>query len=273
MTEPLIREYEKEDIPALVSLWSSVFGDSPQLAGTFFRLLPGTGTCLVAEENSTVCGMSSILTDLRVCLGERCFSCAYLYAVAVDPSFRGHGLGSGLSKAAADFGRQGGAELICTLPADEGLYSMYEKAIGTRFCLSRSPIRIPAGLYPETVLSLSPADPAEYNRKREAILLGRPHLSVSDSSIAFLKALCEENGGGLFVSDQCAAAYYTEGDSLHFSELLCGNEMRIPILAQTAFAKGLSTADCPLPSVSGNKYIAYDRNILPAEVIWNISLD
>ena len=268
-----IREYETKDIPALVSLWTSVFGDSPQLADTFFRLLPGTGTCLVAEENSTVCGMASIPTDFRVFLEERSIPCAYLYAVAVEPSLRGRGLGSGLSKAAADLGRRIGAELICTLPASESLYAMYEKAIGTRYCLTRSRIHIPAGPSSEAYCSLTAADPAEYNRKRESLLSGQPHLSVSDSSIAFLKALCEENGGGLFVSDQCAAAYYTEGNALHFSELLCGEDNRKSILAQTAFVKGLSTADCLVPSASGGKYIAYDRNILPVEVIWNLSFD
>ena len=150
---------------------------------------------------------------------------------------------------------------------------MNEKTMGTRLCLHRSVKRAESRQYPEGTVSLRQAEPAEYNRMREKLLSGQPHLSVSDSSISFLKALCEDNGGGLFLSDHCAAAYYVDSDTLRFAELLCEEDELDQILGHTAFEKGLASSFCLLPSARGDRYIAYDRELLPDSLIWNIAFE
>ncbi len=268
-----VREYMPADIPALTDLWSRIFGDSRSLAASFFRLLPGMGSCFAAEKNGVLCGMASILTDLTLHCDEQEIRCAYLYAVAVEPRFRGKGIGAALSRAAKLHARQNGAELFTTLPAEPGLYPMYEKTVGTVFRLKRTGHTVaPCGDQPSSTVFF-PAAAAEYNRKREELLKGETHLSVSDSSIAYLQALCREYGGDILLSEKAAAACTLEGGILRLAEILCADESREAAAARAAAQLHAEKAVFYLPSDDGEDYISYDRNILPSRVIWNTAFD
>ena len=140
MADIIFREYTSADIPALISLWSDIFGDSHETVSCFFRVLPDTGSCFVAECGGVICGMASVLTDLTLKNGNSSIKAAYIYAVATDRRSRCKGIGGTLSRMAADFGRKNGAEIISTLPASDGLYHMYEKAVGLNRSLKREKI-------------------------------------------------------------------------------------------------------------------------------------
>lgn len=273
MSEPVFREFQPSDVPALTALWSDVFGDGTGSVSCFFRVLPEIGTCFAADCGGRIIGMTSVLTDLRYTAGDSSVKCAYIYAVAVDPSFRGAGIGGKLSRMAAGYGREHGAEIIATLPADDGLYSMYEKTLGMKNTLSRKKITAEAAASAEYRFSLRPAPARDYNRKREGLLASTPHISVSDGSMEFLKALCMENGGDLYVSEGCCAACYVNQKELFFPELLCPEEQRNGLLAEAAARKGLSGAYCYLPSTNGLKSLAFTGIRPDPATVWNITFE
>lgn len=273
MNDPVFREFTPADIPALTALWSDVFGDGAGSISCFFRVLPEIGTCFAAEYGGQIIGMTSVLTDLRYTAGDDSVKCAYIYAVAVDPSFRGAGIGAKLSRIAAGYGREHGAEIIATLPADDGLYSMYEKTLGMKSTLTREKIAVEASTCTEYGFSLCPASPQEYNRKREELLASTPHISISDGSMEFLKAICMENGGNLYVFGECCAACYVNQKELFFPELLCPEEQRNGLLAEAAARKGLSGAYCYLSSTDGQKSLAFTGIRPDPATVWNITFE
>ena len=120
-----IREIRTEDQPSLVELWHHVFGDPVSYVEEFFCILPEIGSGVAAFENGRLLGAAYIITAGELCESGQIRRCGYLYAVAVDPAARGRGLGGRLSQAAAALGRERGAALICTLPAEPGLYAWY----------------------------------------------------------------------------------------------------------------------------------------------------
>lgn len=269
MSDPVFREYTSSDIPALTSLWMEIFSDSEGTISAFFKVLPDIGTCFVAESSGEIIGMTSVLTDLQFKDGLHCVKCGYIYAVAVDIRFRGAGIGGTLSRMAAEYAREHGAEIIATLPAEEGLYLMYARTIGLEYTLMREKITALSEDADGTPFPFAPADPADYNRKREELLSSVPHISVSDESIRFLKVLCRENGGDIFISDKCCASCYVNQNEVFFTELLCPDEEIKNLLAGGAAHHDLDTAYCYIPSQSGKKSLAYKGGTLPNGTVWN----
>ncbi len=272
MAEPVFREYTSADIPALISLWINTFGDSSETVTCFYNVLPYIGSCFIAECDGELAGMASVLTDLTLNYGSTRTKCAYIYAVATESRFRGKGIGGTLSRMAADYGREHGSEIISTLPANDGLYSMYAKTVGLNDALRREKLSAspsPAG----GTFPLRPASPEEYNRKRKELLADVSHISVSDRSIAFLKALCSENGGDIFISDHCCAAMYVIEDSVFFTELLCPDDEKAGLLSSGAALSKKKKAYCYLPSGTGERSIAYSGGPVYHNTVWNITLE
>ena len=272
MTDQVFREYTSSDIPALTVLWTDIFGDTAETVACFFRVLPKIGSCFVAECGGEIAGMTSVLTDQRYVYGEACVPCAYIYAVAIDPRHRGAGIGARLSRMAEEYGRENGAQIIATMPADEGLYIMYEKTLGLKKTLRRRKIFATADHTTEA-FSLTPASPAAYNAKREELLAALPHVSVSDESIEYLKSLCEENGGDIYVSDTCCAACYVNHKEVFFPELLCPDEERKRLLAVGAAFRNAAGAFSFIPCNDGEKSLAYNGGEPEADTVWNSTFE
>ncbi len=281
MTEPHIREYTENDIPALISLWMEIFGDSRTLVETFFRLLPKIGSCMVAESSRSICGMASMLTDCCLAGGSSTFRdtaihFGYLYGVAVRPEYRGKGIGAALSRAAAQYARAKACEYVSTLPADAGLYSMYEKTIGTSCRLKRAKVeyvRKPLSVNP---FKLIPAEPEHYFTIREALLRNTVHLRVSKDSIAFLKALCIDGGGDLFASTTDLtffASFTRDSNTLRFAEFICEESNRDFLLNSFLTMLDAEKAVYYLPSLTGEDYLAHNCKTLSPDTLWDLTFD
>ncbi len=262
-----IREIRPEDSAALVELWRRVFGDPEELAASFLCLLPQMGGGVAAFADGEAAGAAYIVTGLTV--GEK--RAAYLYAVAVSPAFRGMGLGRRLSVSAAALGRRLGADFVCTLPAQAGLYDWYEKRIGTRCALYRRKDELPAREGP----ALIPLSPAAYNERREKLLAGLPHLSLSEAAIVYESINCRCFGGGLYaVGDGIAAAYIEDGRAV-LREVLCPDPGERPALAAAA-ASALGCGQALLYSPGGRgdaPYLAAEPGALSADCVWNLAFD
>ena len=261
-----IREIRPEDRDALVALWHRVFGDPEAYVEEFFRLLPEIGSGVAAVENGRPVGAAYIVTDLQLCEGEIIRRCGYLYAVAVAPEARHRGLGAALSRAAAALGRARGAELICTLPAEPGLYAWYERVLGVRCALYRERHELESrpGPVPQ------PLEAAEYLRRREALLAGLPHLRLSEVPIRLEEANCRASGGYLCALGDGIAAAYVDGDVPEVRELLGASDA-----AAAALGAALGTEKVRLwtPAESGEPDLAFAPADLPCGTVWNLAFD
>ena len=265
MTEPIIRQVRAEDAGELAALWHRVFGDPEELALAFLAELPGLGGGVCAEEAGKLLGAAYAVTDFTLD-GRRA---AYLYAIGVLPEARGRGLGKRLTKEAAALGRALGADFVCTLPANAPLYPWYEKLIGARCALYRREERIESrpGELP------LPLSPEEYGLRREGLLRDRPHVTAGPAALRYEKENCRCFGGDLYaVGAGVAAAYVDEGET-RIRELLAPAGEDVHALA-AALGAHLGTERVLLlsPSAQGQPYLAADTP-LPAELIWNLTLD
>ena len=262
-----VRPIRPEDHGALIALWRRVFEDPEALPAAFLRLLPEMGGGVAALADGVLAGAAYIVTALGVG-GKRA---AYLYAVAVQPEYRGLGLGKAVTRAAAALGRAHGADFVCTLPASAPLYGWYEELIGTRCALYRRSERLPArALFP-----VSPLSAAAYNARREALLEGVPHLSLSDAAAEYERINCRCFGGDFYaVGEGVAAASYDNG-VLTVRELLCPDpSQRRPCAASVAARLGAERVTLFSPGEKDDEpFLAAEPGALGENCVWNLAFD
>lgn len=271
MAEPVMREYRVGDIPGLRALWSRVFGDSEALISGFLRLLPEMGTGAVALAGDRIVGAAYVMTGLELVRPGRAEErLGYIYAVAVDESCRGLGLGRGLCLMARELARRHGAERICTLPAEGSLYAWYEDVLGLKAALRRRLDEIAAAPGPFSFREVSAGD---YGAAREALLGRRDHLRPGRAALEFQELLCRDCGGGLYAFEGGLAAAYPENGRLHVKELICSGPARPVAAGALAAHLGFDSALLWSPALSGEDYIAAPPGLLPPDCVWNLSFD
>lgn len=262
MRELGICPVQPEDLPALKRLWQESFGDSEALIDGFFRRLPEMGAGLAAKAGERTVGMAYLIDGLSVD-GKKC---GYLYAVAVDPAFRGQGAGAALSRAVFALGRERGAEILCTQPAEPGLFAWYHEILGVDCALRRRTERFAAAPGRTRPLPLSPE---EYHLAREEQLAGVRHLSLSEAALGFEWELCRSCGGGFYRLGDTVAAAYLDGEALIVPELLGDRDSACALAA----ALGAKEAQVRFPDPEGDAYLAAMPGTLPADCCWNLSFD
>ena len=266
-----IRHYRKEDIPAMRALWRRVFDEREAYLDAFFTLLPDIGGAAVAtDESGALLGAAYALTGYELLTGEEEGPhLGYVYAVAVDENARGRGLGAALTKKAAEICREREAVIVTTLPAEEGLYGWYEKAIGTKHVLRREEKLVSA----KRSVDIMKLTGTEYMLWRENLLRGGPHVHLSTPMMEAQRALCEAYGGGLYASSDGVFAAYRENERLVVRELLCAQGLPEETAASAAAELGCREAAFYRPALQGGeRYIASDMP-LPPDTVWNLSLD
>ena len=271
-----IREYCQEDIPNLVSLWSSTFGDSPEFVEGFFRFLPDMGTCILLEKNGELLAEASVISGFEITSpgGGEGPVCGYIYAVAVREDCRGKGYGRLITKAAYEKALEREAEIVCTLPADEELYDFYRSVLGFEPALYRKAYETQASKS-EMTMKLSAT---EYSMFRNSMLAGT-QLHPSFFTMDFVRFLCEISGGGLYASESgiCTAVKEDDGSCV-IHELICRDESKAKdIAASVADTLGCVRAVYYLPAEKdtegSEKYIAAEPGKIPQNCHWGIALE
>lgn len=265
-----LREYKAPDIPALSRLWKRSFGDSQGFLDAFFAALPSMGSGLVAECDGVICGAAYTITEQQLAYPDGVKRrLGYIYGVSVDERFQGRGIGAALVKGVYALSKERGAEIVCTLPAEDSLYGWYDKLIEVKCALHRS-VRT---VSPQTGGSCREISAEEYMHLREALLAGRPRLIPSMAVLEFQGQMLKEYSGGLYVVEGGIAAAYADGDCGIIRELLLPQGGDVASAAShLAAAMGVKTAKLFEASAGGKNYIASELP-LPTDCVWNLSLD
>ena len=271
MSDAVIREYRGGDIPEMSALWQAVFGDSEGLVNSFLQLLPDMGTAAVAEVNGKIAGAAYAVTGMELVSADgKAQTCGYIYAVAVAPEFRGSGIGRALTERSAELARARGAEVICTLPAEESLYAWYKAILGTECVLHRQRFETEATAA-APVQSLSSS---EYGQRREALLSDRCRMRPSHTTLEFQRRFCEELGGGLYACGGGICAAYLEDGAAVIKELIAPDGTDAAVIAASMGAElGTKLAVYYLPAPDGEPYLAAIPGEIPSDCVWNITFD
>lgn len=266
MADFMIREYRAGDIPALKAMWAECFGDPEKMVDDFYRVLPQMGFGLVAELEGEVAGAAHMIEGMSLENGEH-IPCAYLYAVGVFESFRGHGMGSALSQGCKELAKKRGAEIICTQPAKKSLYKWYGDIINTKHHLCRRAEELESREgFAERISA------AEYHAIRESYLIGTEHMSATLPVIEFEESLCIAYGGALFKTEKGIAAAYLEDGACHVKELLTRGD-KLKEAAAVGFKLGASETVLYQAGEAADSYVAFDNDKISPACIWNISFD
>lgn len=263
------REYKLRDLKEIKSLWLRCFNDTEEFVDGFFERLHDMGSCVVGEEGGRIVAMASVLCGQELQFGGslRTPECGYIYALAVDEHYRGKGLGESIAKAAYDLALKREAAIVCTLPADEKLYSFYEKTLGFKPVLFRERYEIDAS-DAEMTMELNAT---EYNMMREDLLRGSTYLRLSYFSMDFLSFLCKSYGGGLYAGMSGICACTVDGETCVISEIISQNPK--DTAASVAAKLGCKKAVYYMPSTAGQAFIASDSTAVPIDTLWNIAYE
>lgn len=263
-----IREYTQNDIPALKSLWCVTFGDSPELVDSFFELLPSMGTGFAAELDGEIFGAAYVLDAFLHLPDNSVKKLAYIYAVAVDDSVRGRGIGAELTRACIRNAWEYSADICCTLPAEDSLYDWYESRCGLAAASRCRYDKVSASAKLDGIRKLN-AD--EYGFLREDLLRGRAHVGFYYGYLRFQDEIFDSSLGGFFEYDGGIACGYVENGTLYVKEALGDKPEFIPALCALL---GASDAVIRRADTHGERYIAaYQSKDYPADTVWNLTLD
>lgn len=220
MADYIIRPWRHGDLPQLKSLWMEAFGDDEDYIGAFRANFLRADACLVAEVDGKVVSAMYILDGPILFPPDgTSLSTAYTYALAIDPAYRGRGIGSAVYRACVDEALRT-VDAACVMPSEEALYSFYEKASGS----------VPVswareGLYARDELTgaASKADDisaGQYYLRRKSILRGHPYAVVTMGFLAMESYHMKRFGGGYLSIDGDIAAVEMDGDTCRVIELL-----------------------------------------------------
>lgn len=199
-------DYPREDqIPQLRQLWKKAFGDTDAFLDIFFSTAFSPRRCrYILLENRIAAALYWF--DVR----WNDLPCAYIYAVATDPDFRGQGLCRALMEDAAHILEKAGYDGALLVPQDEGLRAMYGK-MGYLSATRLDEFHCAASDHSTPILELTAAEYAADRRIR------LPALSVlqEGENLTFLSQLAR-----FYKGDRFLAAVSREQDHLRILEYL-----------------------------------------------------
>ena len=179
--ELIIRSPLETECPMITSLWEAVFADGPAFTVPFLETAEPARNALCAFERERLVGMLFLLPAVLSLSGEA-MEARYLYGAATAPDFRGRGVFRRLEQEAARAAREAGARAIGLVPAEPGLYQMYQKlGYRTRFWLSET--LVPAMIAPKASIAVC--------REPDFLALRREMLRRRENYFDLYPALCE----------------------------------------------------------------------------------
>lgn len=173
----------------LKKLWHMVFGDDFDIIDSYFKRFYSDELCATEYINGELCAAAYVMPVGELVNGDEAEKCAHIYAVAVYPKYRGCGYGISVTKKAIKLAEEAGYSAIVIHPAEESLYSFYEKHCGFKTAFYSS-------YYEADISNYYQISAKEYLNMRETFLKGRPHIRLNDISVEYFLQT-----GGSFLSN------------------------------------------------------------------------
>jgi predicted N-acetyltransferase YhbS len=178
----IIRKPTAEDQPQLSAIWQEAFGDSPEDVENFYETAFSCDRALLAQEQNPVACIYWIDAQID---GQKI---AYLYALAVEKTYRSQGVGKTLLQEALETLKGEGYKAAILVPGEESLYTYYEKAGFTAFGKTEK----------TTVTKKTPGLPVKkitpdaYFAKRQELA---PAVTWGEEAVSYLGKLCDLYAG------------------------------------------------------------------------------
>ncbi|MFR2333738.1 MAG: GNAT family N-acetyltransferase, partial [Flavonifractor plautii] len=168
----------------------------------------------------------------------------YIYALATDPGARSKGYGRQLLRFVDGYLAERGADCVTTVPAEPSLFKFFG-TVGFAPCFSTRKLELLKSMLQPAAEGdrAEPVEPGEYNTIRRRLLEGAPAVDYPEELIRYQQGMGRLSGGGLYRlsvdgAEGCAAAEYTDGESVLFKELL---------LSPDKMGRGLAALERVLP--------------------------
>ena len=212
-----VRAARAEDLEGIVTCWARSFGDPRELITDMIRRGGLMERAVAAEVQGCVCGVSFCFDDLR--FGS--LRAGYRYAVCTLPEYRGLGIATALCRETTERSFARGADMILTIPGNEGLEHWYREAFGMGLLLRFDAVPVnPRGPGPDCI----PLSYEEY----AALRAGRGGVGVPLPMLAAQDAIFRHGGGGsgFFRAGNALICAETGRSGVLVRELLCAPEER-----------------------------------------------
>ena len=216
-------------------IWKRCFGDSGLYIDDFYLNRYHPDRTLLLLQDGVIAAMLTMLPVSILTAAGRRTEGAMLYAIATHPDHQNRGIGRQLVESAHQHLRDCGLGFSLLVPAYEELGDFY-RPLGYRAALPLREIHVKRNdLYmlpaaPKSTCLITPISPAEYNRRREQLLAGHPHVSFALQDIVIQQNLARLSGQdiyGIYLHGFEGSAVLEKGLGRHLfvKELLMAEEM------------------------------------------------
>ncbi|MEW6655140.1 MAG: GNAT family N-acetyltransferase, partial [Bacteroidota bacterium] len=192
----------------------------------FEKIYMPENTMLVIADGEIV-SMVSMLPASLAMPDHTIHPCSYLYAFSTHPDKRGRGYGTAAMRAIIDYLFSNNVEIITLCPACNALIKFYNSAFGFMEAFYINETTIAKGriskLPKDTVITAVSAE--NYNKLRNKMLRGKPHIRFADHAISFQKTLSQAANADIYELNignikGCAGAEYIASNEVLVKELL-----------------------------------------------------
>lgn len=225
------------DLPQLTALWQTAFGDEISVIQAFWKQCFGKIRVFCLSEEKKLCAMACALPLSYVDEDGEVHSCAYLYAVATEPAFRGQGCCRALLAQAERSLQRDGLKLCCLVPGEASLFAFYQK-LGYTIAFTCHRQSIPAKK--AEGIRLRRIDASAYENLRQMQLYGQ-FISYPEFLLELQQQAGLASGAGLYRIESnelvCVAACEKQGERLLIREMLPADESLAAHLAHSLGCK------------------------------------
>ncbi len=255
---------DKKYIPSLKKLWLEVFGDEEEYIDLFFKKAYfHCDTFAEAVDSEIVSALYLLGADIK--LQDRIYKGRYLYAAATLERCRSKGFMAKLINEAISFAEKENLDFIALVPANDGLYSYYE-----RFAFKEAMYKYKAHIDSETSTMRAYREIDDWREFDKIRSSGECDMLLFDSVCNEYAFQCLRYGDTrVFYIDD--TSYYADGE-----ELFCSDKEKAVNMMNNLCGESVVYTNCSLENAekirNGMLYCLND-DLKNKEIYMNIALD
>ena len=242
----MIRFANRNDISAIITLWSEAFGDSENEIRFFIDNKFEPENTLIYEYCGEAASMLFLLEGNMIIDGDE-FPSYYLYAACTAKKCRGRGIMSELLNAAKTIAAERNKYFICLMPGNKSLFDFYER-FGYKTVFSRKILNVKLSELTDYETFNEESVGADYIDKRKNAFSNYNRFEWDNNSIEFAcKSHLLYNGIEL---NNCNgyALYSLKSSGLFVKEFAFSSKNLISSLKKLFDESGADKAEIYLPS-------------------------